>query len=230
MTSLRLPPVSDTASGVPWPSVSTWCFEPVGARSTGLGPVFGPPLSARTWELSITARDQSSFPAACNSASSTWCSRSRTRPHATRPACASKSCPTRSPVPWAGTPTASRCAARTRSRTAPSGHPTAYARDSGYAAPPSATAARSAPTSYRPRSTEDPHPSSRRSSNLAADSSEPQVIIQLGALMTVCGPWEILLGRRHRRTRCAAASRGGCPSTADDKGEGGYPLLPILNI
>jgi len=55
--------------GVPWPSVSTWCFEPGRARSTGLGPVFGPPLSARTWELSITARDQSSFPAACNSAS-----------------------------------------------------------------------------------------------------------------------------------------------------------------
>ena len=31
---------------------------------------FGPPLSARTWELSITALDQSSAPAAFNSASS----------------------------------------------------------------------------------------------------------------------------------------------------------------
>src|SRR4051812_11445314 len=31
---------------------------------------FGPPLSARTWELSITALDQSSWSAACNSASS----------------------------------------------------------------------------------------------------------------------------------------------------------------
>ena len=61
--------------------------------------------------------------------------------------------------------------------------------------------------------------SSRRSSNRAADSSEPPVIIQSGALMTVCGAWEILLGRRHRRTRRAAASRGGCPSTADEKGK-----------
>lgn len=39
---------------------------------------FGPPLSALTCELSITARDQSSFPAACNSASSTSCNRSHT--------------------------------------------------------------------------------------------------------------------------------------------------------
>jgi hypothetical protein len=30
-------------------------------------------------------------------------------------------------------------------------------------------------------------------------------------------PMEILLGRRYRRTRRAAASRGGCPSTADDE-------------
>src|SRR3989304_10258000 len=34
------------------------------------------------------------------------------------------------------------------------------------------------------------------------------------------GPWEILLGRRYRRTRRAAASRGGCPSTADDEEKG----------
>ena len=38
--SLRLPPVRMTASGVPAPSVMTWCFEPVLARSTGLGPVW----------------------------------------------------------------------------------------------------------------------------------------------------------------------------------------------
>jgi hypothetical protein len=44
------------------------------------------------------------------------------------------------------------------------------------------------------------------------------------------GPWEILLGRRYRRTRRAAASRGGCPSTADDQGKGEYPLLSTLNI
>ena len=41
VTSLRLPPVSDTASGMPCASVITWCFEPGRARSTGLGPVLG---------------------------------------------------------------------------------------------------------------------------------------------------------------------------------------------
>ena len=41
--SLRLPPVSDTASGIPCASVIRWCFEPGRARSTGLGPVLGRP-------------------------------------------------------------------------------------------------------------------------------------------------------------------------------------------
>ncbi|GAA5705417.1 hypothetical protein [Streptomyces avermitilis] len=36
MTSLRFPPVSDTASGMPWPSVRTWCLPPGRARPTGL--------------------------------------------------------------------------------------------------------------------------------------------------------------------------------------------------
>jgi hypothetical protein len=40
-------------------------------------------------------------------------------------------------------------------------------------------------------------------------------------------PWEILLCRRHCHTRRAAASRRACPSTADDKGKGKYPLLPL---
>jgi hypothetical protein len=39
---------------------------------------FGPRLAARTCEESITARDQSSFPAACSSASSISCSRCHT--------------------------------------------------------------------------------------------------------------------------------------------------------
>jgi hypothetical protein len=41
VTSLRFPPVSDTASGMPCASVIRWCFEPVLARSTGLAPVLG---------------------------------------------------------------------------------------------------------------------------------------------------------------------------------------------
>lgn len=43
-------------------------------------------------------------------------------------------------------------------------------------------------------------------------------------------PMGDLLGRRHRRTRRTAASRGGCPSTADDQGKGEYPLLSTLNV
>lgn len=41
MTSLRFPPVSDTASGMPWASVTRWCLLPGRARSTGLGPPVG---------------------------------------------------------------------------------------------------------------------------------------------------------------------------------------------
>ncbi len=73
MTSLRFPPVSDTASGMPWVSVMTWCLLPGRARSTGLGPLFGPRRAARTWEESITARDQSSLFFARSSFSSTAC-------------------------------------------------------------------------------------------------------------------------------------------------------------
>jgi hypothetical protein len=55
--------------------VNVHSSEPVRARSTGLGPVLGPPLSARTCERSITAFDQSSRSAHRNSASSSSCSR-----------------------------------------------------------------------------------------------------------------------------------------------------------
>src|SRR5271156_1288796 len=79
VASLRFPPVSETASGIPCPSVITWSFEPVRARSTGLGPVFGPPFTARTCDPSITALDQSSAPAAFSSASSSSCSCCHTR-------------------------------------------------------------------------------------------------------------------------------------------------------
>jgi hypothetical protein len=39
---LRLPPVNETASGMPCPSVMMWCLLPGRARSTGLGPLLGP--------------------------------------------------------------------------------------------------------------------------------------------------------------------------------------------
>jgi len=39
VTSLRLPPVSVQASGIPVASSKKWCFDPFLARSTALGPV-----------------------------------------------------------------------------------------------------------------------------------------------------------------------------------------------
>src|ERR671917_2614052 len=44
--SLRFPPVKATASGTPAASTSTWCLEPVRARSTGEGLVRPPSKSA----------------------------------------------------------------------------------------------------------------------------------------------------------------------------------------
>jgi len=42
--------------------------------------------------------------------------------------------------------------------------------------------------------------------------------------------WEIRPGRRYRRTRRAAASRGGCPSTADDQEKGGCAFPSTFNL
>lgn len=44
VTSLRLPPVSVQANGIPVASVTRWCLLPVLPRSTGLRPVLVPPL------------------------------------------------------------------------------------------------------------------------------------------------------------------------------------------
>jgi hypothetical protein len=41
---LRLPPVTDQASGIPLASTRRWCLEPFLALSTGLGPVSEPPI------------------------------------------------------------------------------------------------------------------------------------------------------------------------------------------
>ena len=42
VTSLRLPPVRGTASGMPAASVIRWCLDPLRPRSTGLGPTWSP--------------------------------------------------------------------------------------------------------------------------------------------------------------------------------------------
>ena len=127
--SLRLPPVSDTASGIPCPSVITWCFEPGLARPTGLGPVSGrpsPPARASCQSPPWTSpapRPRSARPAAAHEAAAT------PRPHASPAAAASTSSPSRTPAPAARTPTGYRYTGRTRSRTGPCGHPAACVQD-----------------------------------------------------------------------------------------------------
>jgi hypothetical protein len=96
---LRLSPVSDTCSGMPCPSVIGWCFEPVRARSIGLGSVLG--------RLSWPAGASRGSPPATSSVRR----RRAVRPAGSRvvgsrlwrrssPAgVASRSCPSRTPVP-----------------------------------------------------------------------------------------------------------------------------------
>jgi len=78
VTSLRFPPVVIAASGIPCASTIRWCLLPVLPRSTGDGPVAGPPFIARRCEESTAAREKSSSPAPRSSASSTSCSRCQT--------------------------------------------------------------------------------------------------------------------------------------------------------
>jgi hypothetical protein len=68
------------------------------------------------------------------------------RRRSSRAAVSSRSCPSRSPAPAARTPSESRCRARTGSRTAPRGHPGAYAPGAGSCARRPAAAVRSAST------------------------------------------------------------------------------------
>jgi hypothetical protein len=117
VTSLRFPPVSVTASGMPCASVIRWCLEPGPARSTGFGPVLGhpsPPARANCPPLPATnpaPRPRSARPAAPHAAAAT------PRPATSRAAAARRSSPSRTPAPAATTPTGCRCRARTRSRT-----------------------------------------------------------------------------------------------------------------
>ena len=70
VTSLRLPPVSVQASGMPPPSTRRCCLLPRRPLSTGLGTRLRAPFFACTWLESAIARDHSISPAACSSARS----------------------------------------------------------------------------------------------------------------------------------------------------------------
>ena len=61
VTSLRLPPVSVTASGTPPASTIRWCLEPGRPRSTGEAPTWAPPFNVRTCGASIAQRSRSSW-------------------------------------------------------------------------------------------------------------------------------------------------------------------------
>lgn len=99
VTSLRTPPVSDTASGMPWLSVRTWCLLPGRARSTWLGPLpslCGPPGRGRSRSPPSTGPVAS--PTAASSAAPGAVGPTP-RPRSRPPGAASRSCPSRSPVP-----------------------------------------------------------------------------------------------------------------------------------
>ena len=78
VTSLRLPPVSVQASGMPPPSTRRWCLLPRRPRSTGLGPVLAPPFSPAGGSSRRSPAPTRARSAACSSASSSACSRSQT--------------------------------------------------------------------------------------------------------------------------------------------------------
>ena len=75
---MRLPPVVIAAGGMLWASTIRWCLRSVLPRSTGDGPVAGPPFVARRWLESTAARERSSTPAPRSSAGSSSCGRCHT--------------------------------------------------------------------------------------------------------------------------------------------------------
>lgn len=159
VTSCRLPPLSLIASGVPWASVITWCFEPGLARSTGLGPVLGrPDVPAGTSRRSPPATSPASPPDAARSATPGGADPTP-RPRSSPEADASTSSPTRTRAPAAATPTGFRYAAQTESPADTAGHPAADAQHCQICAHRPATEARTSPTSHPSPATAGPSPS-----------------------------------------------------------------------
>ena len=153
---MRLPPVTVQASGIPVASTKRWCLEPFLALSTGLGPVAAPPFAlARGWSRRPRATTRSRRPRATSPTAAR--AAAPTRPPAATHRAADSTSPSRSRARAAGAATRSLCARRTRSPAAPPGQANAYGPDSGNAAPPSAKAARAAPTARPKRSTAHSH-------------------------------------------------------------------------
>ncbi len=90
VSSLRCPPVNDTRSGVPWASVSTWCFEPGTANRTRTDFwVAWPPLGLHMRGVNGDAwRSPDGPPPSTDPAAPA--ARATLRPAATRPVAASR--------------------------------------------------------------------------------------------------------------------------------------------
>ena len=109
VTSLRLPPVTVQASGIPVASTRRWCLEPFLALSTGLGPVSEPPFSpARDWSRRPPATTRSHRPPAARQAAARAAA-PRRLPAATHPAAGSRSSRSRSRARAADAARRSRC-------------------------------------------------------------------------------------------------------------------------
>ena len=142
VTSWRVPPVRDRATGMPWPSAITWCLEPVFPRSTGLGPDWAALQRPHVGTAGHRYRPIQHARGMQPGQQKLVQLLPVLRPDASPAAAASRSCPSRSRAPAAGTPKRCRCRARTGCPARPSGHPDACGPDDRHgAARPAGSAA-----------------------------------------------------------------------------------------
>ena len=139
---------------------------------------FGPPFSARTWELSITARDQSIAPAAFSSGQQRLV---QPLPHpgllpVPQPPPRGHARPEPQPL-GQRTPTGCRCTGQTGCPTAPCGHRAACGQGGQRGAGRPAAGARCVPITRPGRSTVAADPSSQAGSTTTPSSVFPHVIL-----------------------------------------------------
>ena len=131
MLSWRLAPLSEMPSGVPRASVTTWRLVPGLPRSVGFGPTSAPPFLPPGLRCRVPPGSSPALLRRAGAPAAPGAAGSKPRPHATRPACASRSCRS-SPVRRAPHATECRYAARTGYQPRPNGpalaadHPSAW--------------------------------------------------------------------------------------------------------
>lgn len=205
--SLTFAAVVMTWSGVPFPSQIRWCLPPVFRRSTGDGPVASPLFwrgrgsRPRTRGSSRVRRPRSAPRAGCGAT----CRRRLSA--ASGPGAASRSAPSRTPVPGAGAAKRRPGAGHTECPADTAGPPSASAPETARAK--AAATARSAPTSRRPRSTaESSHPPERsdRHNSLARPGPFNKIVLraQQPSYLCSCAGWQTTQHdySTHRRPPC----------------------------